>query len=968
MLEKRNRHDYKGSKFITHEALEERLKNSDLSEEEKKLSREIIKQAKLHNIGLAEDEINVGKRNFLKGMGILGGALLVMGKIPKVFADTMIEKFNLDLGSKETQQRLEELEYWSQIWKSNYVNEFGVQIGLEFKKEDITKDSSEMAITQAVRNAAVTMENLLNAFTCWGQNTPWQTTRGVCGAGGFCQTFAQLHAPAGQYFCSPNTRMVGWDIRVLNAEFLPTGDLKLKMNVLIVDKKYFHTSERVDAPWILEKFATPEYITDLHLSKVLENGKPWPNPKYYTFQSGPNKDKEFKDGEPFEAADFMGERVPPYTKLDKATWVKDLTLKVLRGGGGDSGKLTIDPWASYPFEQLHDTTGLALLKKISQMEDEGWRKYQPTKGDWKSYGTELRETLKELREHINALGNSYYKYIEPSFYHLVWFTYGVKNYGGEVTLNIRVGSGCKPRDSPIPGANCETGCLLPRALTPFTPSCTQGQTITNNKWGYNLHGISVNCNGDSIKVGIKIYLNNNPAPNEKFDYKYYSNILHQGGGSFTTNKLGYFELTIPASDIITPKFWLYLYSLNENGSKSSSPFSSTDHSDPCVPSVGKSSGTATPTISNLQWGTNNFCTKKGFTVSGRLTQDGAGTRGIVNVAVNNNKVACTLVDSNNYNFSITVPLSEYKKYLAKTGENTISATGILCATGDCSGSCLGPITNPQSVTIPDCACDYTLNISNYSVTPNTVTIGNSVVVSGSIDLTKGQNCFLNGQDIDIYNNGSKVATAVTDAKGNFSTSVTLKTAGIHKIEAKLGNSTVSKDVTVTETWNVEVKYVTTTKDLVIGESSFSVKITPPQNNIISWTTSNDILYGDIFDNNIKLDIPSLSLPPCNVYNDSCATVKLSGTTHNKIKASLQALKNPTLEDAIMVKVNEAAVEVFRKYVTNEYLNVKYGECYNKGEAPSCSSTAEYIDNDTKLGPLIIKHDRIWRKSITFTET
>ncbi len=54
-----------------------------------------------------------------------------------------------------------------------------------------------------------------------------------------------------------------------------------------------------------------------------------------------------------------------------------------------------------------------------------------------------------------------------------------------------------------------------------------------------------------------------------------------------------------------------------------------------------------------------------------------GTRGIVNIAVNNNKVACTLVDSNNYNFSITVPLSDYKKYLL-IGSNTISVTGILC--------------------------------------------------------------------------------------------------------------------------------------------------------------------------------------------------------------------------------------------------------------------------------------------------
>ena len=181
------------------------------------------------------------------------------------------------------------------------------------------------------------------------------------------------------------------------------------------------------------------------------------------------------------------------------------------------------------------------------------------------------------------------------------------------------------------------------------------------------------------------------------------------------------------------------------------------------------------------------------------------------------------MDSGSYDFNIFVPLSEYKKYLANSGENTISVTGTLCNSGDCSGTCLGLLTNPHITTIPDCACDYTLNISNYSVTPNTVTIGNSVVVSGSISLTKGQNCFLNGQDIDIYNNGSKVATAVTDAKGNFSTSVSLDTVGTHIIEAKLGNSNVSKKVTVTEA-PILVQAAVIYTQFQLGVGSFDIEI------------------------------------------------------------------------------------------------------------------------------------------------
>ena len=74
----------------------------------------------------------------------------------------------------------------------------------------------------------------------------------------------------------------------------------------------------------------------------------------------------------------------------------------------------------------------------------------------------------------------------------------------------------------------------------------------------------------------------------------------------------------------------------------------------------------------------------------------------------------------------------------------------------------------------------------------------------------------------------------------------------------------------------------------------------------------------------------------------------------------------TEKKAIKAKVNEAAVEVFRKYVTTPIIGVKYSECYEKGLAPSCSSSAEYILNNTKLGPLIIKYDSIWRKSITFS--
>ncbi len=106
---------------MSQEDLEERLKNSDLSDEDKQISREILRRAQEHSIGLSEPEINISKRNFLKGIGVLAGALLVLGHLPKVFADKMVEKFNLNLGSEETQQRLAELEYWSQIWKSNYI-------------------------------------------------------------------------------------------------------------------------------------------------------------------------------------------------------------------------------------------------------------------------------------------------------------------------------------------------------------------------------------------------------------------------------------------------------------------------------------------------------------------------------------------------------------------------------------------------------------------------------------------------------------------------------------------------------------------------------------------------------------------------------------------------------------------------------------------------------------------------------
>ncbi len=46
----------KAGKFLSPEALEERLNNSDLSEEEKEISREVIRLAKQHNIGLSEPE------------------------------------------------------------------------------------------------------------------------------------------------------------------------------------------------------------------------------------------------------------------------------------------------------------------------------------------------------------------------------------------------------------------------------------------------------------------------------------------------------------------------------------------------------------------------------------------------------------------------------------------------------------------------------------------------------------------------------------------------------------------------------------------------------------------------------------------------------------------------------------------------------------------------------------------------
>jgi|Deesub1362B_J571_1020462.scaffolds.fasta_scaffold00216_7 hypothetical protein len=716
--------------LITTKHLEEALKRAALNGDDEEFARKVIAEAKRAGIAVhlhhvkgegdgevdnndADGGIKLSRRGFLKAVAVLSFALAGLGQIPEAEAQNWTLKFHIRLDERNTKVRFKELVYWRDQWLGIYAREFQARVAKRIADEGIADNSNQALLVEVVRDEARRMERDLNAMTCWGQPVPYRSTQGACEE--TCQTFAQLHAPAGGFFCSPATRMVGWDIRILSARFDADGNLLLRMNVLITDKKYKRIYYKVHS-WVQE-------------------GEPYPSPDYMTDASGK----------------------PAH--VDETTFIKDLTLKVLRAGGTDVGTTCLDPCAVVDprYNEMFVTHQISL---------------------------------EEYHQYVDSTK------LEPSLYHLVYYVYGPDFATFVVPKDIIQSNVCSPADSPFPGANCETGCLIgtnceTQAQLPCPNYNPPPKTCRSNFF----FNTSVQCTPEIVvTVNVTNCWTNSPARNKTFDYKYGYGSVGWYHGSFTTDSNGMARITVKKNYTSNGKFWFYILDANNGNELFSRLFtdcacptqccSDTDCPDgyrcvngQCVP-INPPGGN--PSLRNVTWDTSGFC-DTGFSVSGKLVDsDGDGAAGTIIVYVNGSERKRVSTDSSG-NFNIYVPKSDYSAYLGCS--NVIEVKGILSSTGQ--------VTPVQSTTVT-CGASFSITCS---VDRTQVQTGESVMFSGRLSVS-GQGCSAANQRVDIYVDGNYYATTYTDSQGRFSKSVTITCSSdtMHTIEARAGGATCSKQV------------------------------------------------------------------------------------------------------------------------------------------------------------------------------
>ncbi len=193
-----------------------------------------------------------------------------------------------------------------------------------------------------------------------------------------------------------------------------------------------------------------------------------------------------------------------------------------------------------------------------------------------------------------------------------------------------------------------------------------------------------------------------------------------------------------------------------------------------------------------------------------------------------------------------------------------------------------------------------------------------------------------------------MATAVTDANGNFSTSITMNTVGAHDIEAKLGDSTCSKTVKVKEAPIL----VTVGIDYLYGvfQAKFQITIALPNGKTIKkiYDKAIKLVYGTkkatatYFTAEINLNVIPGTVTPCEwpwVQNENIK---------NKFSSPLEALKNPDGKtplfsntpsnpqiDEIINQVQAAGIEVLKAIFNNPPNSLSIGIIKTQG----CENTA-----------------------------
>ena len=556
--------------------------------------------------------------------------------------------------------------------------------------------------------------------------------------------------------------------------------------------------------------------------------------------------------------------------------------------------------------------------------------------------------------------------VPDTLYHLVWVVGGEKGYWQTVEAPSITCS------DPF-GGNCETGCLVGCEAScegnPCMFSCQTGcqtscevscQTCTNDALlcRYSLSCSCTNSGNGRVTVSGKACYDSQTGC-KGLSSQNLSIYQASWGTTYTvsTDSAGDYSLNAPkplGSDPIYVNWTdpqgkehtCSTYTCNGCNNNADCPPGYICENGKCVQGI-----SGNPELTGVSFDTAGFCNGV-FGVSGKfLSSIGGGTRGKIAVGVNQKEAACTIT-SDNGTFDITVT-----GYSVAKGNNSISVTGEECPSGTCSGGCNGLLATTIRKTIT-CFCEYSISCS---VDKNSVAAGGSVTFSGTLASTNEKDPTV-VQSVEIYVDGNSEGTTFTDLWGNFSMPVTLKTAGKHTFEAKFGNATCSKSVTVTETWGVKVEYKEVVNSLLGVSETFNIHVTPPSDSqyrsfTISKQSSGLLSVTEtLFQKIYKISSTSIILPQCTNYNNSCATVALKLGIKSKIYTALtnHGIRDSNIQDEVFAKIQEAAVEVFRKRVITlgvTRLFRDYALCYNKGWAPSCSSTAEYIKTTNTLGPI-----------------
>jgi hypothetical protein len=198
----------------------------------------------------------------------------------------------------------------------------------------------------------------------------------------------------------------------------------------------------------------------------------------------------------------------------------------------------------------------------------------------------------------------------------------------------------------------------------------------------------------------------------------------------------------------------------------------------CV-STGGSGGGAQ--IDNLIWNTDTLC-DTGFSVTGRLTENGAGVSGTIEVYFNGTRILGPI--STNWDGTFDTGLIDkalYQAHINTDRNNEIRLRGVTAT---------GSVTSVTK-TEPPCCGSYSISCQ---VDKSTVCLGELVTFSGKLS-NPDSGCPVEIQDVDVYWNGAKVAVVTTDLGGYFSYSTTLPTEMTHSFEARYGDARCSASVT-----------------------------------------------------------------------------------------------------------------------------------------------------------------------------